>query len=332
MKALLFITAVFTMPFAFGQHYIKGKILDSITHQPLPEIYFYILKDHDKWIDISKSDSAGNFVGKIEKKEFKRKSTYQVLIDYDEYNPVTVTAGVKQEDTCIILLTKSKNYYPEIKDMIYKGCSTISFGEYEPKEPASLNDLPVPIQQIVSAHLINKAGTAFYSRLRLSGGQIVNLNRLQKIEHYKREYQWTPQTYYLCFSFSDTTLGIARYTLQMVLDSNGNIIEDIELPDIAADSTKGNLLSMQKAIEVAKANDYYDEHTTIEFEYDRESDGFTWSFSKSLYNKDHTYINKDFVIAAHNGKILKQSSSSGIWSDDPFSMKFGKLHITRQLR
>jgi hypothetical protein len=287
-----------------GQRQVNGRIIDSITNKPLSKIAFYILRDNDKWINVGDTDSAGYFKGEIERKEFSKKSSYQVSVDKDEYNSAKVDVSTIQEDTVLIKLTKNENYIPKIKGMTYRDCSQVGFGDYEPKEPRTLSDLPIEIKEKVVTHIKDRVGNNFYSRLILTGGQIVDLNRLQKLENYIKEYKWTPQSYYLCFSFSDTSVGIARFTAKIVLDKSGKVIEEIELPNINNDPSKGQIINMQQAIEIAAKNNYLEKDSFIDFDYDSKEDCFVWMFKKSTFNKDHTMYYKLLLISAHTGKVL----------------------------
>ena len=288
----------------FGQRQVNGKIIDSITNKPLSDIAFYILRDNDKWIDVGDSDSTGNFKGEIERKELNKKSSYQVLIGQDEYNLIKIDISTLQQDTVLIKLSKNKNFIPKIKGMTYRDCSSISFGDYEPIEPRSLSDLPIEIKEKTVKHIIDRIGNDFYSKLILSGGQVIDLTRLEAIENFSKEYKWKAYSYYLCFSFSDTSVGIARFTAKIVLDKNGKVVEEIELPNINNDPAKGKIMNMRQAIEIAKKNNYSEKDSFIDFDYDSTEDSFVWTFTKSTFNKDHTMYYRLLRISAQTGKVL----------------------------
>lgn len=309
-KATLYIALLCFSYSSFGQLRIKGKIIDSLTKEPVKGLYFYILKDHDEWVDINKSDSNGNFFGEIEKKKIRKHSTYQVYIENDQYNIVIMEVEPGSDSTYIVSLSKNEHYYPKINEMIYNECSLHGFGDYEPKEARDLNDLPPKIREALTSHLTKKVGKEFYSKLRFSGGEIVDLQRFQKIERYKKKYQWKPYSYYLCFSFSDTTLGIARYSFPIVLDELGNLVEDFKFPDITKDSSMLNFISMETATQIAKEQGYFDDTTYIDFEYSYADQCFTWLFQRRVYSKK-TYRRKTLVLAAHSGEILKREDVYG---------------------
>jgi hypothetical protein len=319
---------IFCSVACIAQVKITGNIYDSLTGNPIPGLYFNILRDHDKWIDVNTTDSAGCFTGIIDKAEYSKKSTYQLYVYYDEYNLVRFPLDPEKNAGYKIYLSPNPRYISPGKDMISMNCSCISFGNYEPYEPRSLEELPEEIREKAKQHLLDKAGPVFYPRLYLSGGMLVNLSRLDKIEHYKGKYHWRPYPWYLCFSFSDTSLGIARYSAELVLDEEGNVMEDIELPCIKDSIYKENIISMNEAKEMARCPGYFTDSTYTDFEYDSDHDCFTWKFS--TFNKDRkewTYHNKELILNAHNGNLIAVSEQRGCLFSGYRKVPFGKSYI-----
>lgn len=328
MRWLIFSVFIISGITSMAQVKITGHIYDSITGKPMPGIYFNILRDHDKWIDINNTDSAGCFTGIIDKNEYSNKSTYQLYIYYEEYNLVRFPLDPGKNAGYKIYLSPNSRYVSPETDMVCRGCSRISFGQYEPKEPRSLEELPEGIRKKVIQHLLDKTGPAFYSRLYLSGGMLVNLSRLNKIEHYKGKYHWRPYPWYLCFSFSDTALGIGRYSGELVLDEEGNVMEDIDLPCIRDSIYKENIISMKEAKELARCLGYFTDSTYTDFAYDSDHDCFTWQFA--TYNKDRkewTYHNKELVLNAHNGNVIAVSEQRGCLFSGYRKVPFGKSYL-----
>lgn len=313
MRQILLLFAIFLFTHSSAQILVKGRILDRRTNQPLEKITFYILKDHDKWIDINESDADGYFTGEIDSEEYDPNSVYHVLVEQDMYNIAKVPVQPNSQDPAIVRLTKNERYYPHLDGMTYKDCSSIAFGWYSPKEPRSLSDLPNDIRKKLVKHLIEKLGFSFYSKLVLSGGQIVDVDRLNIVDESIYERQWTAYPYYLCFSFRDTSAGIARYTANIVLDKNGAVIEDIDLPGITKDPSKENIISRQQALNIANGctNIYTDAH--YDFEYDSEFDCFVWAFLKIERPSRCRTILREVTIAAHNGQVLRGAPAGAVW-------------------
>jgi len=307
-----------------GQQLIKGYVVDSEDGNLLPKFYVELLRDNDKWIDIVQTDSSGYFTLELEKTEFSKRSKYQILIDYDKYNIVIMPVNLEKDHIHTFFLTANSKYLPKLPGMIYKDYGGISFGDYQPKEPRALTELPVDIQKKVESYLVNRLGVAFYKKLFLYGGQVVDLDRLDKIENFKKEYQWEAYNYYL--AFSDTTLGIARYTAEMVMDKNGKVVEGIELPLISANPSKQNIISMTEAKSIAASLGHFNENTYIDFYYDRNYDSFIWEFSERSSNlKEQTYLYKDLLIYAHSGQVLSMKNESGCLQISPLFNPFAQL-------
>jgi hypothetical protein len=104
--------------------------------------------------------------------------------------------------------------------------------------PASIIALPKSIKDSCEKHLLTQAGATFYSRLNYTGGQIL-------------EYTNGHKEYYLHFSFSDPGAGIKKYTATVVLNGNGSLIEQIDLPEIAKQGSKSAILNIKDAYKIA---------------------------------------------------------------------------------
>jgi Zn-dependent metalloprotease len=117
----------------------------------------------------------------------------------------------------------------------------------------------------------------------------------------------------LCFSFKDTTKGIGLYTAKIVLDKFGNVIEEIELPDIKKFPEKSNIISLEQAKVIATENKFFDEKTLINLSYDKKNGSIVWCFKQTTYKPDHTLSGWTLVIDAHNGKVIEKYGSGRIW-------------------
>lgn len=209
----------------------------------------------------------------------------------------------------LLLLTSSSYAFGQGKG-VYMHCPSIYFGNYQPGEPQSLNDLPDIIRVKLEAHLIRRLGLEFYSKLKFAGGQIVDLKELYIVEKSAKDYRWKLYSYYLCFSFQDIAKGIERYIGNIVLDKYGDIVEEIELPDMQRNPQKANIISLQQAKAIAIKNECYDDrHTSITFEYSKMRGSLIWRFErhifeKSMYQFEEFIPSKMLEIDAHSGEII----------------------------
>ncbi len=308
---ILIIPAIIFSLSVFGQVQNKIKVINGVTHQPVKEIYCYILKDNDKWIDIGQTDNNGIFTTHLRNPDSA--ATYQIDISESAFKPFRQTIHLFDAKQITITIYPDSAFVEKKPNLIYSECSSISFGNYQPQEPHSIYDLPDSIRIKLVAHLTARLGADFYSKLKLSGGQIVNLDRLYIVEDNAKNYKWTPYSYYLCFSFQDPAKGIGLYTAKIVLDKSGNVMNEIQLPDIHTNPEKATIISLEQAKKIAAENKFYDNKTEISLSYDTKNGSIAWCFKQAVFKPDHTMSGSTLVIDAHNGKVLGKYGLGGIW-------------------
>lgn len=297
MKSIFFLLVIFPLTL-IGQVTFEAKFTNGATGKPVEGVYCYLLQDNDKWISSAKTNEKGQVSFRYRNEEINPNATYQLEVSSHEFLPLrqTITFNEKLNLT----LYPDTTFSEEKKNLVYNGCSNISFGFYRPKEPRSLKDLPDSIQKKLEKHLVDRLGQDYYSKLKLAGGQLVDLQRLYKVEPNAKDYQWTPYSYYICFSFSDEANGIGCYTAKIVLDEKGDVKEEIELPDLKKKPEKKTIISLKEAKEIALARKSYDEKTHIKFSYDKIAGSLTWNFEQ----RPNAYSSHTLVIDAHSGKVL----------------------------
>lgn len=286
-------------------------MINGATNKPVEGISCYILKDNDKFVDIGQTNKKGIFTTNIW--DYDSSATYQIDISDSKFKPSKRNIDLLDKKIITVTIFPDSTYIEKEPNLVYFECSSISFGYYFPKEPSSLFDLPDSIRTKLEAHLIERLGKDFYSKIKISGGQIVDLERLYIVEDNAKNYKWTPYSYYLCFSFQDATKGIGLYTAKIVLDKYGNVVKEIQLPNIKANPHKANIISLDEAKTIAKENDFYDDKTEISLSYDNEAGSITWCFKRTTYHSNHTLSGWTLVIDAHNGKVLEKYGHGGIW-------------------
>jgi hypothetical protein len=159
------------------------------------------------------------------------------------------------------------------------GCGYTDYGDYEPKEPRSLLSLPKAIRTRVISHLTARLGPDVYSRLHFTGGQVVDIERLYRVEPDAREYEWVIPTYLLHFEIEFGADPTERYCAEISLDANGGVIDDIALPRTADDPAKIAVVSKAKALEVAATHDVPVERASFELAYAPAFDCLEWLVS-----------------------------------------------------
>lgn len=307
MKYFLLLASLLHSITSFSQVQIIGTIVDNETGKPISGLYFYVHKNHDKWINIDKTNEQGQFIGTIRANEMDSSATYQIVVKDDIYERVSKEVDFKNSKPVSIRIIRKKEGSP------IDFCSCPSMGSYAPHEVISISELPDSIQQKLSKYLLDRLGKSFYTRTQFAGGNIIDINRLHKVEPNSLDYKWAVQSYYLCFSFIDTVASVS-YTGKVALDTNGRVTEELEFPVIAQDASKGNIITKKQAIKIAKHNHFYKEKKTeVSFYYYKKADCFAWKFETCKYNGPNVYCPMWF-IAAHTGQVIGKSAKVGLRS------------------
>jgi len=162
---------------------------------------------------------------------------------------------------------------------IIPGCGYKSYGAYEPEEPRSLDSLPKRIQARLVSHLTARLGTIVFARLQMTGGQIVDLHRLYKVEPKAREYEWVIPTYLLHFEIDFGQDPDEHFCAEISLDADGTVIEDISLPRTADNPQKIAIISKVQALEAAATHDVPVDRASVQLAYAPAFDTLEWLVS-----------------------------------------------------
>lgn len=206
------------------------------------------------------------------------------------------------------LFTSFLFYSPEsfAQNNYKKRVGSISFFPYSPTAINALNDLPLMIRNRVAAHLIGRLGNQFYETLRFTYGVKVDFDDLYRVNPNARSSQWKIFTYKLEFTFSLPAAGISAYEADLWLDGNGDVLKEIDLPDIAHHPEKSKIISFREAREIGKKNMFH--ATSIELAYDQKADSIVWRLRR--HGRDgFTY---DLDVSAHTGAVLNHVGYQGI--------------------
>ena len=194
---------------------------------------------------------------------------------------------------------------------ISKESGSTYFGDYEPVEPDSLEEIPAPVRVKLLNHLKDRLGP-FTERLTFAGGQMVDFERLAREEPDSKDFEWEVHAYDLHFTFQMPGIGIKSYTAQIELRSDGSVLEEIDLPAFASSPDKLNFISLQSAASIAVAEGYNRNKLSPEIIYFKDADSLVWKFQETTSDDGLNIEYKNIYVSAHNGKILKEFSSSAI--------------------
>jgi len=204
----------------------------------------------------------------------------------------------------VILLLLVSCYQVYGQRSVPKGPESTYFGNYKPREPKSLNELPDEIRRKIEDHLKSRLGAEFYSKLRLSGGQIVDFNELYRVEPDARNYKWKIFAYSLNFILSEPKKGIKAYHARILLDSDGSILREIDLPQIARNFEKANVISLAAARKIAAKHKFPLNRANAQISYDSEKDSLVWTLEYKLRGDKYVWVDRIIRIDAHSGEII----------------------------
>ena len=200
----------------------------------------------------------------------------------------------------------------------YRGLS-YSFRTYRPQIITKLSEIPMTLKNQLMAHLIQRLGKDFYSKLKFDWCEKVNLNDLYSVEPI-----WGHEdiaAYTLIFHVSDKPRGLKSFYCRIGLDENGQVVNEINLPKISEQPQKAELISSRKALEIAQRNGF-DRKSSPHFDYKSATDSFVWVFrdgnpdlTKQICRENTSDLSNllaigsgpygEIQIEAHTGRVLK---------------------------
>lgn len=298
-----FLSILFILPFAaIAQRTFKFSLISTETGKPMAKKWVTILKDKDRWINFVHSDSLG--IVTFSTSNYDSTATYQVEIVNRWENSVQAgmfdITGIKNSQP-VIKLT------PEAYSMPY-ACSTRIYSGYQPKDPYSINELPLNIQVKVKSYLLERVGKDFYKKLVLNGGEIIDIERLYAVNPSARSWESVPPIYSLCFIVWDSLKLSSSYSFILNLNQKGALLGIVELPDIKHNSTKAKIMTMNEAKKIAIANNFYDKYTNVNSCYYKKIDSIVWVFEQTEPGEGTRNLTK-LLINAHTGAIIDKVSS-----------------------
>lgn len=297
MKKLLLLILIISSVLCSAQRTFKITLIDAKTSKPMAKKWFTVLKNRDEYITFTHTDSNG--IGTFQIRGYDSTATYQAEIVNRWDN--AIKSGMYD-------ITEIKNGQSIIKVQPVEasmpfGCGEVMYPSYRPKEPYSIHDLPEDIQRKVKTLLINRTGEKFYHRLILNGGQVINLKRLYAVVPSAKLWKYVPPIYSLCFTILDSTKHSSLYSFILKLDKQGNVIGEIELPDIKHNTSKSTIITMEAAKQIAAANNFYDVYTNVKSRYYSKTGAIVWEVEQTDPGEG-TKERRILFIDASNGSVL----------------------------
>lgn len=188
---------------------------------------------------------------------------------------------------------------------ITKRSGNVTLYPYSPKSANSIKDLPPVILEKLTNHLKNRLGHEFFRKLYFSSGRIVDHEALRRASPTSK-FQWKVFTYEIVFEFTKPEVGVKSYEATVWLDENGDIIREIDLPEIAKDPSKAKIIPVKEAIRIGRDNKFRADW--VELAYREPDDSIVWRLRKND-TKGTSYL---MDISAHTGQVLDSVAFRGI--------------------
>jgi uncharacterized membrane protein YkoI len=185
----------------------------------------------------------------------------------------------------------------------------VSLGQYIPRTFKSLNALPEGIRVKVVNHLRERLGNDFYSRLKFVSGSSIDIEEYLRINPGTK---WKVHSYELVFRYADSPHGLKEYYARTRLDSDGEVIEEIDLPEISKFPNKASIISVDTAADIAKSRGFESKTMNIDIRYDEDAGSLVWRFETFAREDRFTVSTKVLIVDAHSGQILKDGIETGI--------------------
>jgi hypothetical protein len=187
--------------------------------------------------------------------------------------------------------------------------SSIELGEYKPRIIKSPDAIPNNVRSKVENHLRARFGNDYYSRLVFSIGSAIDIDEFLRVNP---NTKWKVHSYELAFKYADRKSGLKEYYARIRLDSNGDVIREINLPEVAKYPQKANIISVDRAIDIAKSRGLKPKKMNIAIDYDEDVGSLVWVIDSFAFSDVYTITSKVIKIDAHSAAILKDGYLSGI--------------------
>ena len=180
-----------------------------------------------------------------------------------------------------------------------------------------IEDLPENVRLELNFYLNRKHGNRFAKKLKFDSGRYLDLNRLKQEFPNLYESNLNSGAYELLFYFSDKDNGLKYFYAKLVLNEDGSVNQEINLPNIAESPDKEKIIPCKKAAEIAEKNGFPIEFQSQWFQYNARLKTFVWEIHDrrqigpdqslmSLIGKGTYYV---IEINANTGEVLRKYKS-----------------------
>ena len=226
--------------------------------------------------------------------------------------PTTLMVCKAQAKLLLVVALCSCNHYvfAQKRSISYGNPSPVgvSLGRYTPKTFKAMNALPEGLRVKAVNHLRERLGDEFYSRLKFVSGSSIDIEEYFRINPGTK---WKVHSYELVFRYADSRRGLKEYYARTRLDSNGEVIEEIDLPEVSKFPNKANIISVDAAADIAKSRGFESKTMNIDIRYDEDAGSLVWIIETFAREDRYTSSTRVLVVDAHSGQILKDGIETG---------------------
>jgi len=207
---------------------------------------------------------------------------------------------------CAALLASTAQ--AQLPDSVSRSAGARYYGDFEPRQAKSLDDLPAQVRQRLVRHLQMRLGEDIYKQLSFEGGDIVSREQRSATQaDYRREVP----AYRLNFGLHRPMVGIPLFVAAIELRADGSAIDEIELPCFSCHPEKRILVDMQAAAATAVANGMSASAMSVGVDYDRDADSIVWVFTQGINTgKSKVALADRLLVDAHSGALLRRETVS----------------------
>jgi hypothetical protein len=175
----------------------------------------------------------------------------------------------------------------------------------------AVEQLPDSIQSIIRSTLTDCLGD-FAKKFEFVWGQSVDLDEFFRLNPNRGTRKWVVPAYELVYTWTDSSLGISRFVLQIHFDKYGQLLE-MNFPHLH-DQARRKICSLLSAVHIAanyvKRNGYGAANYEIDLKYDQSLDSLVWevSFVQKLHSQATDY--RTVFVDAVNRTVIRSSNTS----------------------
>ena len=176
-------------------------------------------------------------------------------------------------------------------------------GKYTPSTIKDWSSIPEPAKSRIVTHLKKRLGNDFYAKLSLVDGQIIDIAAFREKAGDPKNFNWEV-AYRLDLRFSRPKIGIDFYDAVMDCRSDGSVVTEIDLPEIAKHPERAEFISTARACEIAKQYRFDVAKAKMELNYHPDTGVCVFSFTQVYRPGFPVWYEKYLDIDAHNGKFI----------------------------